>query len=68
MAMKLLRPAQVEGGALRTEAGSSDDEAFGLKAPRPRDIQATNRLPVSCSRPDPEEHAGFVTEWDSRLG
>ena len=68
MAMKLLRPAQAEGGAPRTEARVSDDEARGLAAPQPRDTQGTNRIPVLCRRRRPVDHGDFVTEWDPRLG
>ena len=69
MAMKLLPPAQVEGGAPGTEARLSDDDARGsAPATRSADIRGRNQVPVPCSRPDQKDHADFVTEWDPRLG
>lgn len=69
MAVKLLRPAQVEGGALGTEARSSDDDVPGwAPATRSADIRGRNQVPVWCSRPDQKDHSDFVTEWDPRLG
>jgi hypothetical protein len=69
MAMKLLRPAQVEGGAPGTEARLSDDEARGLApAARSGDIRGRNQVRVRSSRRDLKDDADFVTEWDPRLG
>jgi hypothetical protein len=65
MAMRLLRPAQVKGGALGTEARLSEAEARGLAAARSADSRGRNQF--QCSLLDPDEHADFVTEWDPRL-
>jgi len=66
MAIKLLRPTQVDGGAARgTEARLSDDRARALAPPtesaREPDSRAVQPL-------DHLDHADFVSGWDPRLG
>ena len=69
MAMKLMPPAQVEGGAPGTEARLSDDDARReAPATRSADIRGRNQVLVRCSRPAQKDRADFVTEWDPRLG